>query len=48
MSIDIVETDLYAAGLPGFPATGGNVDNATLFQRLFYPVIHTESSVRQG
>jgi hypothetical protein len=31
MPIDIVEPDLYAAGLPGFPAPGGDVDNAALF-----------------
>jgi len=45
LSLNMVEPYLDAAGLPGFPASGGDVDHAALFQCVLYLRIHTSSPV---
>src|SRR5438128_463358 len=45
LSRNMVEPYLDAAGLPGFPAPGGDVDHAALFQGVLYLLIHTSSPV---
>src|SRR5436853_3944375 len=42
-SLNIVEPDLFTAGLPGFPAPGGDVDGAVAFPGLFDRLVHNAS-----
>src|SRR5215813_7703360 len=42
---NMVEPDLFTAGLPGFPAPGGDVDGAVAFQSLFDRLVHNISPV---
>ena len=43
-AIQIVEPDLFAAGLSGASAPGGDIDSAVPFQGLFHNFIHGWSS----
>jgi hypothetical protein len=45
VSIDLVEPDLGAAGLSGFPAAGGDVDGAVACQGVLDPLVHQPSPV---
>jgi hypothetical protein len=40
-AVQIMEPDLYAAGLSGGSAPGGDVDSAIPFQGLFHSFIHS-------
>jgi hypothetical protein len=45
VSINIVEPDLCAAELSGFPTPGDDVDGAVAFQGVLYPFIHQEPPI---
>jgi hypothetical protein len=45
MPSDILEPELGAAGLPGFPAPGGYIDGAVAFQGMFHLLVHRPSPV---
>jgi hypothetical protein len=45
VSIDIIEPELCAVELSGFPAPGGDVDISVAFQGVFYPLVHQQSPV---
>jgi hypothetical protein len=46
VSIDLVEPDLDAVELSGFPAASGDVDGAVACQGVLYPLVHPQSPVR--
>src|SRR2546426_692563 len=46
MPLDIVEPYLDATELPGFPSSGGNVDEVVMNQGVLHLLVHMQSPVR--
>src|SRR5262249_25024524 len=42
-SCNIVQPDLFTAGLPGLPASGGDIEGAVAFPSLFDRLVHNAS-----
>src|SRR6266508_226777 len=47
VSIDMMEPELCALELSGFPAPGGDVDRTVACKGVFYPFVHQQSPIER-